>query len=857
MSSRSLVNVGSCGDSEIDAIRREIRTSPTTEKHFGRRMGLLSSWFYLLQRRGADVGPALPAIEKLQASLTMGKPAVFAAMKELAAVLESLPLLPEVRPPHSRTGRGSVGRDWPLYGGDIHHSASTGEPGPVSGQVAWKFPVGVAWHGRPVVCEGQVYVASPGVRDYLHCLDLGSGRLVWKTTRDWPQGVERLRRGAGNLLSQAYVTPSVACTPVVTGETIILNELGAQSLDGGTRSLTWVDRKSGKLLRRVAAGYADYRIGHAAMAGNSEVVVYPNSIQIIKAQPPQFAGHNRIVCRDAVTGAHLWDFHVGQVFSEPVLDAGQVLVGTAAGAVFCLNLTGASAVDGFGISDPRRVAWQFHAGSPVNMAPAVAGNVVYFGANDGHAFAVNRRTGGLVWRVKVKTEPRAFRFCSTPTVAGRRVYVATAAKELICLEAGKVRWTVKLPDWGRARPLIARKRVLVVAMDGTVCCVSADGEMKWQKKIGTHPVYADPVLAGGRLLFVSSDLRLWCVNERDGAVLWSHGLLPHAGDVVADELASGGWYQSKPTAARGTVFCGAPSRFVFAVDDATGREKWRCELGAAVSGSPAFDSGRIFVGQQGGEDDFYCLDARTGRPLWKQSLGWVWSSANIHDGKVYVPGVDGHLNCLEAATGKILWRHRSGAGAHPEPPVDGGRVFFGSWDHYLYAFSEKDGRLLWQFHTGGSPDSGAPIAHAGKLYVPMGGKRLVCLNAKTGKVLWQYQVEGAGCMNASPALWRDRLVISLSVRAGTIPPAAEIRCLDARAGKRLWRHPGGGITGPSIADGKVYTASTADAFFRCVDMKGRLVWRCRMGERVYESVPAIHGGKAFILCEDGFLYAFA
>lgn len=29
-----------------------------------------------------------------------------------------------------------------------------------------------------------------------------------------------------------------------------------------------------------------------------------------------------------------------------------------------------------------------------------------------------------------------------------------------------------------------------------------------------------------------------------------------------------------------------------------------------------------------------------------------------------------------------------------------------------------------------------------------------------------------------------------------------------------------------------------------------------MGERVYESVPAVYRGRAFILNEDGYLYAF-
>ncbi|MCD6096466.1 MAG: PQQ-binding-like beta-propeller repeat protein, partial [Thermoprotei archaeon] len=38
--------------------------------------------------------------------------------------------------------------------------------------------------------------------------------------------------------------------------------------------------------------------------------------------------------------------------------------------------------------------------------------------------------------------------------------------------------------------------------------------------------------------------------------------------------------------------------------------------------------------------------------------------------------------------------------------------------------------------------------------------------------------------------------------------------------------------------------------------EGNCLWKYKMGDRVDESVPAIYGGRAFILCSDGYLYAF-
>jgi outer membrane protein assembly factor BamB len=227
--------------------------------------------------------------------------------------------------------------------------------------------------------------------------------------------------------------------------------------------------------------------------------------------------------------------------------------------------------------------------------------------------------------------------------------------------------------------------VIGASMDGAILCLRetiGGPQVVWRTRIGEHPVYADLVYADGRLLVSASDLQLYCLDAVSGALVWRQRMLEHAPiggrEIRSDEMTGGGFYQSKPTAAEGKVFVGTPARFVFALDHVTGREVWRFEMGGAVSGAPAYADGRVFIGQQGGEEDFYGLDAGSGLPIWRQALAWIWSSANVDRGRVFVPGVDGYLSCLDAATGHILWRYRTGRASHPEPPVDGDRVFFGS-----------------------------------------------------------------------------------------------------------------------------------------------------------------------------------
>ena len=87
------------------------------------------------------------------------------------------------------------------------------------------------------------------------------------------------------------------------------------------------------------------------------------------------------------------------------------------------------------------------------------------------------------------------------------------------------------------------------------------------------------------------------------------------------------------------------------------------------------------------------------------------------------------------------------------------------------------------------------------------------LRSRTRDGFWDY----TGFYDIEPshdAATAGKLYLSENVRAGAIPCAARIRCLDAQTGSVRWSHPGGGITGPVVAGGKVYTASTADRFFR-------------------------------------------
>lgn len=868
------------GDPDLDRARVLCMKEKTSPETFWERVDLGWAFLMLLQRLDANLEAVLPWIARIEscpveADLKEACIALDGAMRAMEKVfsVEQDPSVCHVATavdgsvPASCLEEPRSGSDWPMYGGNASHSAWTKDPGPQQGKVHWTFHAGFAWYASPLIVDGNVYLACPGMREQMRCLDLHNGEEIWSTVRKR----SGRPRPTSHVLPQSYTLPAVASTPVLSGsEEILVAELGAQGLENGARSLLRVDRKTGGLLGSRQIGFADYRMGTARLAGNDDFVVHPDGLQRIEASPPQCMGHHELVCRHIATGEEAWRFPLGLFFADPVMGEDRVIVGTSDGLVFCLSLTREAGQEGFGRSDTERVLWMFQASASTNSAVALAEGRVCFGDNHGTVYLLDAETGELKWRRQLEEpEERAFVHFSPPLISEGIVYLGSAGSVCVALDvnSGDVLWRHVLTDWQRARPVALEDgRIGVVTLDGTLLVFQKDGKIDFQLTLTSYPVFADPVVADGVMVVTDAGLHTYAVDLRFGKILWSCGLLRtvklKGRDYRTDELGSGGFCQSKPTVLNGRVYIGSPSRFMNAVDAVSGERLWRYELSGAISGAPAclsgssdYPNGLILIGQQGGGDEFVGLDAVDGSKVWEQNLGWVWSSATLSDSKAYIPCCDGHFVCLDGKNGHVVWRKRSARAAHPESPVDQGRVFFGSWDHFVYTLDAGSGRLLWKFFTGGSPDSGAPIAEGGRVMVPMGGKRLCCLNAEDGSLLWELRPE-RGCMNASPALRDGRLYISLSVLSGAVPPASEIRCHDAATGKPNWAHAGGGITGPSLAGNQLLAATTSGTHLISLDpASGERRWSVDLGDRVYESVPAISGSLAFILTESSILVA--
>lgn len=152
---------------------------------------------------------------------------------------------------------------------------------------------------------------------------------------------------------------------------------------------------------------------------------------------------------------------------------------------------------------------------------------------------------------------------------------------------------------------------------------------------------------------------------------------------------------------------------------------WQRKLGTGWAG-PVAAGGKVIVFHRvGGEELVECLDAVTGKEIWKTPFATAYvdgfgfdngprATPCIADGRVFVFGANGNLHALDLATGKPLWDVDTQADFGAE------KGFFG------FACS--------------------PLVEGKALLVNVGGKSgagLVAFDAATGKVLWKTNDEEA------------------------------------------------------------------------------------------------------------------
>ena len=261
-----------------------------------------------------------------------------------------------------------------------------------------------------------------------------------------------------------------------------------------------------------------------------------------------------------------------------------------------------------------------------------------------------------------------------------------------------------------------------------------------------------------------------------------------------------------------------------------------------------------------GKERVHCLDLATGATVWTHSMdrpynlshpGGPRATPTVSGDKVYVLGAEGDLLCLEAKSGKVVWKKDFQKDYQTESPIWGfsahplviGDLLYcvvGGEGSVAVAFDKNTGEEKWRALSAAEPGYCPPtlINHAGVdqllIWHP---ESLNSLHPGDGSVYWSLPLKpGFGMSIMAPQKEGNRLFAS---GIGRIAAAMELDEASPGA-KFLWRAtPRQALfcanSTPQIVDGVIYGCD--------IDSSTMIAARLEDGERLWETAEPVFGDK--------------
>jgi outer membrane protein assembly factor BamB len=304
-----------------------------------------------------------------------------------------------------------------------------------------------------------------------------------------------------------------------------------------------------------------------------------------------------------------------------------------------------------------------------------------------------------------------------------------------------------------------------------------------------------------------------------------------------------------------------------------------------IEGTAAIADGTVFVGAL--DEHLYALDLATGKEKWKYKGGYFKAHVSYHDGAVYVGDLDGIFHCVDARKGAKRWTFKTDGEIQSGANFSGEHVLFGSGDEHIYCL-DKEGKQVWKFQVPGGPVMGTPAIVKNRTFAAGCDSNLTVLDLAKGKSLGS--VDLGGQVGATVAIAGDRLFVGtmsnevLAVDWNKKEPALAWRfepekkqpfyssaavtdkyvviggrdknvwCLDHK-GQGQWKFPTEGKVdaSPVVVGGRVYVGSF-DGFFYVIDLeKGTQVQKLNLGSPIGASA-AVGSGRLVVGTDKGVVY---
>ncbi|MGB0153891.1 MAG: PQQ-binding-like beta-propeller repeat protein [Verrucomicrobiales bacterium] len=340
----------------------------------------------------------------------------------------------------------------------------------------------------------------------------------------------------------------------------------------------------------------------------------------------------------------------------------------------------------------------------------------------------------------------------------------TASPPLKWSESSNLRWKVELEGKGTGTPIVAGDKVFITTAINT-------GEV--------DPSLPKPEDQPERVFGIkhpntSYEMVVLCYDRRSGELLWrdlATRKVPHEGHHKDASFAS-----ASPFCDGERLYCwfGSAGLFAYSLE---GKKLWERDLGPAKVGaslgegsSPVVHDGKlVLVRDHAGQSTIECLDAKTGKTLWKKNRdeGNAWATPAIaeHNGTTQIiTTATKAVRSYNLENGELIWKATGLTNnSTPCPIVDGttegGPTVYcmtGYQGHALLAIpitgtGDVTDQIRWEADRG-TPYVPSAVLYDGQLYFTQSNQGiLTSLAAKDGtEVIARTRVPDLGDIYASP-----------------------------------------------------------------------------------------------------------
>lgn len=308
---------------------------------------------------------------------------------------------------------------------------------------------------------------------------------------------------------------------------------------------------------------------------------------------------------------------------------------------------------------------------------------------------------------------------------------------------------------------------------------------------------------------------------------------------------------------------------------------WRFDSGSEILASPIVAEGTVFFTNRQGF--LYAVDAATGTQKWRVNVGpyVLRTTPTYQDGALYlVAGFD--AMSLDASTGEERWRVEIRYAGTASPTVSEDAMFIVSQEGLLYALDISDGSELWRVATDGI-SFGSPAVTSDRLVVATDRGRVLGINPETGRMTWRRDFEipvYTTPVITGDTVWivsTDGLIRALALDDGNdqldiettsdLPVTADqgivfspsddggIYAIEGESGNVQWFASTGGDVRAGPVRTETQIIATGGNRIAGFDIEtGEQIWYYLAGDSI-EAPPAVVSGYVFFGARDGVLYA--